>query len=117
MQFTLEINNSNRINFLDVTIIIDGYRIVFDCYKKSNFSGRYVNFYSQHPLSQKRDVIYGLVDRVLFLSHPKFHEKNLKKAIKVLLDNYFPFPFIFSTINKRNNCRTKRNILIKKTKN
>jgi len=41
-----------------------------------------------------------LVDRVLF-SHPKFHEKNLKKIIKVLLDKCFPLPFIFSTINKK----------------
>jgi len=38
---------------------------------------------------------------VLFLSHPKFHEINLKKAIEVLLDNCFPLPFIFSTINRR----------------
>jgi len=53
IQFTLEISDSNRINFLDVTIIIDGRRIVFDCYKKPTFSGRYINFHSQHPISQK----------------------------------------------------------------
>jgi len=61
--------------------------------------GRYV-FHSQHPLSQKRGIVYGLVDRALLLSHPKFHEINLKKAIEVLLDNCF-LPFIFSTINRR----------------
>jgi len=76
MQFILEISNSYRINFLDVTIVIDGHRIVFDCYKKPTFSGKYVNFYSQHLLSQKKDIIYGLVEEVLFLSHPKFHEEN-----------------------------------------
>jgi len=97
MRFTLEISNSDRIHFLDVTIIIDGHRIVFDCYKKPTFSGRYVNFHSQHPLSSKKGIIYGLIDRILFLSHPKFHVKNLKKTIEVLLDNCFPLPFIFST--------------------
>jgi len=100
----LEISNNDRINFLDVTIIIDSHIIVFDCYKKPTFSGRYVNFHSQHPLFQEKSNIYGLVDRILFLSHPNFHEKNLEKAINVLLDNCFPLPFIsffHSTINKR----------------
>jgi len=49
----------------------------------------------------KREVIYGLVDKVLFLSHPKFQEKILKKAIELLLDNCFPLSFIFCTINKK----------------
>jgi len=62
--------------------------------KKPTFSGRYINFHSQHPISQKRGIIYGLVDKVLFLSHPKFQEKNLKKAIELLLDNCFPLSFI-----------------------
>jgi len=42
-----------------------------------------------------------LVDKILFLSHPKFHEKNLKKTIELLLENCFPFFFIFCIINKR----------------
>jgi len=75
--------------------IIDGQEIVFDCYRKPIFSGRYINFHSQHPISQKRDIIYGLVDKVLFLSHPKFYEKNLKKTIELLLNNCFPLFFIF----------------------
>jgi len=101
LQFTLEISNNDRISFLDVMIIIDGHRLVFDCYRKPTFSGRFVNFHSQHPLPQKRGIVYGLVDRALLLSHPKFQEKNLKSAIEVLLDNCFPLPFIFSAINKR----------------
>jgi len=76
MQFTLEISNNNSINFLDLSLIIDGQGIIFDCYRKPTFSGRYINFYSQHPISQKRGIIYGLVDKVLFLSHPKFQEKT-----------------------------------------
>jgi len=37
LQFTLEISNSDRINFLDVTIIIDGHRLAFDCFIISIF--------------------------------------------------------------------------------
>jgi len=31
---------------------------------------------SSHPISQKRGIITNLVDKVLRLSHPKFHAKN-----------------------------------------
>jgi len=85
MQFTLKISNNDCINFLDVTIVIDGHRIIFDCYKKPTFLGKYVNFHFQHPLSQKKDIIYGLVDRVLFLAYPNFREREeFKKGIEVL---------------------------------
>ncbi|KYN14550.1 hypothetical protein ALC57_13247, partial [Trachymyrmex cornetzi] len=39
--------------------------------------------------------------RVLLLSHPSFHKKNLDKIIKILLSNGYPLNLIFSTINKR----------------
>jgi len=42
-----------------------------------------LNFHFQHSLSQKKGIIYDMNDRVLFLSHPKFNEKNLKKAILI----------------------------------
>jgi len=63
LQFILEINDNNQLNFLEVTILIDDYKIIFDRYSKSTYSGRYINFYSQHPLAQKRSI-FGLVDRI-----------------------------------------------------
>jgi len=117
LQFTLEIGNNNGINFLDVAIVIDDQRIIFDRYEKPTSSGRYINYHSQHPVAQKKRVIFGLVDRVLLLSHPKFHKKNIERIINILLDNCYPLPFIFTTINKRiknlmnkyNNNTSKRN--------
>ncbi|KAG5329092.1 COX1 oxidase, partial [Acromyrmex heyeri] len=47
--------------------------IIFDIYKKPTNSGRYLNYFSNHPLVHKRGVIIGQLDRILFLSHPKFH--------------------------------------------
>jgi len=101
LQFTLEIGINNKINFLDVTIILNDQRIMFDRYEKPTNTGRYINYCSQHPLSQKKSIVYGLIDRTVLLSHPQFHEKNLKHIIGTLLDNCFPLPFIFSTINTR----------------
>jgi len=71
LQFTLEISDNNHINFLEITIIIDGHRIIFDRYSKPTYSRRYINFLSQHPLAQKKSIIFGLVGRILLLSHPR----------------------------------------------
>jgi len=64
IQFTIEIGH-NVINFLDTTIIIKNNKIIFDWFHKSTFSGRYLNYLSQHPLSQKVGTITGLFDRFL----------------------------------------------------
>jgi len=115
LQFTLEISINNRINFLDVTIILDDQKIVFDRYEKPTNTGRYINYHSQHPVSQKRSIIYGLVDKTILLSHPRFQEKNLKGIINILLENCFPLPFIFATINTR--IKTLANRTIREAKN
>ncbi|KYM98511.1 hypothetical protein ALC62_10773 [Cyphomyrmex costatus] len=72
-----------------------------DLYRKPTFSGRFLNFLSNHPISQKRGVIYSLVDRAFLLSDVVFHEKNLILIINILLDNDYPLSFIFDTINQR----------------
>jgi len=76
LQFTLEYSNNNVINFLDTKIIIDDHTITFDLYKKPTSSGRYLNFHSQHPISQKKGIIYGMVDKTILLSHPRYHQKK-----------------------------------------
>ncbi|KYQ51219.1 hypothetical protein ALC60_09684, partial [Trachymyrmex zeteki] len=61
---------------------------------------------------QKKGVILDLMDRVFWLSHPEFQEKNLNLVIKILIEN--PINFILKTIseriklliNKTNSCTT-----------
>ena len=101
LQFTIEEGADNRLNFLDVTIIVNNNRIEFDWFHKLTFSGRYLNYESRHPLSHKKGVIVGLVDRVFHLSHPKYHDKNLRNAIHILINNNYPLTFIFKILNER----------------
>lgn len=101
LQFTSEVEVDRKINFLDVTIIVENNVLIFDWFHKSTFSGRYLNYYSQHPICQKKGTIIGLVDRVFSLSHPRFHYKNLDLIIRILLDNCYPLSVIFDVINQR----------------
>jgi len=101
IQFTLELNNNNVLNFLDVKIIIEDHRILFDCYKKPTCSGRYLNFYSQHPTAQKKNIIMCVVDKIVQLSHPRFQQRNLEDVIQIFLKNFYPLEFIFSIIRSK----------------
>jgi hypothetical protein len=99
----MEIGN-RELNFLDTTIINNNGLIEFDWYHKPTFSGRYLNFNSCHPSSQKRGTIIGLIDRAFLLSHPRFHEKNLRFVVGILLNNDYPLDLIFNTIHERLKC-------------
>jgi len=110
LKFTLEIGG-NELNFLDITIIKKGSYLEFDWFHKPTFSGRFLSFMSSHPISQKRGIITNMVDKVLRLSHPKFHEKNLNFIIKIFLDNDYPIEFIFEAIRTRIKTLTHRNLV------
>jgi len=52
-------------------------------------------------MTHKKRVITSLFDRILLLSHPRFHSKNLEEMINILINNYYPLKLIFSTIKNR----------------
>jgi len=75
-------------------------RLLFNWYQKSIFSSRFVNFYSKHVISQKRGIIFNLIDReLLLLSDTQYHYDNL--IINTMLDNDYSLKFIFDTIRNR----------------
>jgi len=59
LQFTAEIGGE-MLNFLDLTIIKNknNNHLEFNWYHKPTFSGRYLNYLSQHPVSQKKRYNY-----------------------------------------------------------
>ena len=75
--------------------------IRFDNFYKPTWSGRYLNFHSNHPLTHKRGLVFGLVDKIMLLSHPEFHQNNFTNLVKTLLDNSYPINFILKNISKR----------------
>jgi len=108
LKFTMEVGD-RELNFLEVKIINRDGGMIFDWYHKPTFSGRFLNFWSQHPITHKKGVICNLIDKVLNLSHPDFQQRNLTLMINILLDNSYPLELIFSLIKKRLHSRFHTN--------
>ena len=113
IQFTYELENNNRLNFLDILLIknTDG-SVSTDIYKKPTFSGRYLNFLSNHSTSTKIGIIKNLLHKILQLSDKKFHQKNFQLKNDLLLNN-FPQHFInrnFKNFFNNNNLDNNNNI-------
>jgi len=101
VKFTVDFGDDTGINFLDVKRLIDSGRIVFDIYNIRSLQTRVSQFFSNHPILHKRSVVIGLLDRILFLSHPKFHNINISSLIITLHRNGYPLQFLFATTNNR----------------
>ncbi|KYN09785.1 hypothetical protein ALC57_18089, partial [Trachymyrmex cornetzi] len=100
LKFTME-EGGDTINFLNITLIKENNHIICNWYRKPTFSGRFLSIYYCHPLSQKIGTILGLIDRIILLSHPKFHKKNFDSMINILLNNGYPLRLIFKSIKQR----------------
>jgi len=75
LQFMLEVGD-DRINFLDTTIILHNNKIKLDWYHKPTDSGRYLNYYSQHP--PKKEALFLALSTERFYSHiQNFTERTL----------------------------------------
>ena len=118
---TIERENNNSISFLDAKLIKTNNNN--NWYRKNIASGRYINYLSHHPQSQKIAIIYNLVDKVIKLSHLKFHQENLRTVKHFLRYNSYTEQIINKYIKKRlkaienahppTNLTNKRAILLK----
>ena len=101
LKFTLEIAINNNINFLDSNIQIIHNKIQTNWYRKSIWSGRYINFFSNHSVSHKIGIIYSLTDRAILLSNKCFHISNLNCRRFTLLKNGYPLELLNEKIFQR----------------
>lgn len=104
IQFTIEEESQSSIPFLDTRIIRTADNVlILDWYRKPTSSGRYINYYSNHPIGQKLNIVSGLKNRILKIAHPTLHRKNLDILLDILCNNGYPKALIkkilFSTPN------------------
>lgn len=103
LQFTCEVECNGRIDFLDTSIIRENQSLITNWYRKSTFSGRYINYYSGHPHKYKISTIISLIDRSIILSDNRFHSENISIVKEILANNSYPISLVDSIINKRIN--------------
>lgn len=99
IQFTMEQQVDNSITFLDVKLVKLNNKIITDWHLKPTHSQRYLNFFSDHTMKLKINIIKNLFQRILKLSDPTFHNSNIVKAKLILRNNNYPIHLINSIIN------------------
>jgi len=104
LKFTYEIENNNTLSFLNASVIrTDGGTLITNWYRKPTFSGRYINFFSNHPYQYKLNTITNLVDQAILLSDKQFHTENLGTVKSILKNNGYPIKMVNKKINNRFN--------------
>ena len=75
MPFTLEIEQNNKISFLDVNVICEQGKFITNVYRKSTFSSGFIHFDNFSPDTYKIGMIYSLVNRYFLIcsSWSMFH--------------------------------------------
>jgi len=101
LKFTYEVENNNSLSFLDVLLVRSDNMLISNWYRKSTFSGRYINFYSNHPPQYKLNTITNLVDHAILLSDAQFHKDNIRIVKDILGNNGYPKHIINKRINDR----------------
>lgn len=95
LKFTIEFENNNELNFLDIKIIkSNNGDLICNWYNKPTCSYRYLNYFSNHPTTHKKSTVIGLFYRSLKLSNINFRIDNIKKVKSILINNNYPVHFI-----------------------
>jgi len=109
IQFTVEKEENQKINFLDMTIHKIDQKLITNWYKTETSSGRILNFLSAHPFHSKINIATAFAKRVIDLSHSKFHKHNFKIIHNILIENNYPNNIIKKIINKIRSQPTQSN--------
>ena len=118
IQFTIEVEVNKSIAFLDTIITRnDTNRVIINWYTKPTYSGRYINFNSDHSYQHKVNTILAIKNRVVKISDETFLEENLNKIKDTFKKNSYPTSIINKICNLNNETRinnVNENIIYKK---
>ncbi|KAK9892635.1 hypothetical protein WA026_021013 [Henosepilachna vigintioctopunctata] len=91
LRFTVEVENNRGVPFLDTLVIrSDNNIITLDWYQKPTSSGRFLNFHSNHPTTQKFNMVVAMRNRVLRICDERFHRGSLRKLFLIFRNNGYP---------------------------
>jgi len=99
--FTHEIECNSELNFLNTLVIRKENHLITNWYRKPTHSGRYINFYSNHPLQYRLNTLKNVIDQAILLSDESFHVENLEIVRKLFLNNGYRINIINKQIKDR----------------
>ena len=104
IQFTIEIENNQSINFLDLTISRLGSSHSFKIFRKDTYTDAIIPASSQHPLSHKHAAFHSMIHRLINipLSSDNF-TIELKTIKQIASNNEYNPKIIDSILHKHEN--------------
>lgn len=106
IQFTYELEVDNKLPFLDMLLIRQNNQTVkTQWYQKPIASGRFLNYLSYHPMSQKLNMATNLAKRVYLLSTDLDDQAKVKIIDEQLKINDYPKALRHRIANRMNESR------------
>ena len=100
IRFTLEVENNNKLPFLDVLLErTEADTLKRSVYRKATWVGQYTHFHSFVPLRYKRNLVRCLAYRANNICSPDTLESELSFIKRTLLENGYPEKFIRTNIH------------------
>ena len=94
IKFTIELPGTHGLPFLDTLTKPTPNSIESTVYREPNYTDRYLDYNSNHPISAKLSVIHILTHRAKQVcSTPEVLAKEMDHLHKVLQDNHYPPQF------------------------
>ncbi|XP_067614011.1 uncharacterized protein [Eurosta solidaginis] len=94
IQFTKELEQNNKVAFIDVEIHRKNQNLTFNWYAKPMASGRIIKYHSNHAWKQKINTATSLIRKIHLISDGDFIEENKKKIKNILFKNSYPHTLI-----------------------
>ena len=90
LKFTVEKEQNNSLNFLDVSVEKEGTGFLTSIYRKPTFTGQYIRWNSFSPKQRKINLIKTLVHRALMICSKTKLGSELDKIKQLLNENGYP---------------------------
>ncbi|XP_024874672.1 uncharacterized protein LOC112456404 [Temnothorax curvispinosus] len=74
LKFTYEMESNGKLSFLDTTVIREGGSLLTNWFRKPTFSGRYINYFSNHPMKYKINI--KIVDKYVNVRLGELRNRN-----------------------------------------
>jgi hypothetical protein len=99
--YTIELENNQQINFLDITISRTSDTFEFSIFRKPTYTDNIIPYNSCHPTEHKFAVLRYSINRLNTYQLKPKERKNEKLIIQNIAHNGFPLHIIDNLMNKQ----------------